>query len=84
MLNFTFYLHNLANDNKDEFTARDNSTGNSGGITDVSIKIHSKNNLYLLRFGSSEPENSEFIDQVHNSLLDNYIVYRHPNRTKHS
>lgn len=84
MLNVIFYLHNLANDNNDEFTARDNSTGNSGGITDVNIKIHSKNNLYLLRFGSSEPENSKFIDQVYNALHDNYIVYKRKNNTKHS
>ncbi len=47
--------HSFASESNDEFTANDNSTGNSGGITDVSIRTHSKNNLYLLRLGSSDP-----------------------------
>lgn len=49
------HLHNFANESKDELTASESSTGSSGGMTEVSIRIHSKNNLYLLRFGSSEP-----------------------------
>lgn len=40
---------------REEFTANDNSMGNSGGITDVKIKTHSKNSLYLFLFGFSTP-----------------------------
>ena len=41
---------------REVFTARDNSMGNSGGTTDVKIKVHSINNLYRLRFASLVPE----------------------------
>lgn len=40
----------------EELTANDNSIGSSGGTTDVRISVHSKNSLYLLRFGSAEPK----------------------------
>jgi hypothetical protein len=40
----------------DVLTASDNSMGNSGGTTEVRISVHSKNNLYRLRFGFSVPE----------------------------
>jgi hypothetical protein len=49
------YLPNLARDIKDVFTANDSSIGSSGGTTEVRMRVHSRNNLYLLRFGSSEP-----------------------------
>lgn len=40
----------------EEFTAKDSSMGNSGGTTEVRIKVHSKKSLYLFLFGSSLPE----------------------------
>lgn len=58
------YSHNFASDSRDELTANDNSTGSSGGITDVKIRIHSKNNLYLLRFGSSVPAHEKIHSNV--------------------
>ena len=49
-------LPNFVKAIREELTASDNSIGNSGGTTDVNIRVHSKNNLYRLRFGSAEPE----------------------------
>lgn len=51
------YLPNLDNETKEVLTASDSSIGSSGGTTDVRIRAHSKNNLYLLRVGSAEPKN---------------------------
>ena len=48
--------------NNDVFTAKDNSIGNSGGTTDVNIKVHSRNNLYLFRSGSSVPFIHKYAD----------------------
>ena len=45
----------LTSDISDVLTANDNSIGNSGGTTDVNIRVHSKNNLYLFLSGSSVP-----------------------------
>ena len=50
-------LPNLDKAKSDEFTAKDNSSGNSGGTTEVNIKVHSKNSRYLFLFGSSVPVN---------------------------
>ena len=49
-----------------ELTASDSSIGSSGGTTDVNINVHSKNNLYLFRSGSSVPEieNSTYFQGV--------------------
>lgn len=66
------HLHNLARDSNDEFTANDNSTGSSGGITDVRMRMHSKNSLYLLRFGSSEPENECTVTLISRSVTKTY------------
>lgn len=49
-------LPSLESDIKDVFTARESSMGSSGGTTDVSIRVHSRNNLYLFLFSSSEPK----------------------------
>lgn len=49
------YLHSLERAKRDVFTAKVNSMGNSGGTTEVRIKIHSKNNLYLFLDGFLEP-----------------------------
>jgi hypothetical protein len=48
-------LPSLDKASRDVFTANDSSIGSSGGTTEVSIRAHSKNSLYLFRFGSSEP-----------------------------
>jgi hypothetical protein len=48
-------LQSLTKAINDVLTARDNSIGNSGGTTDVKIKVHSMNNLYRLRFASFVP-----------------------------
>lgn len=45
----------MTSDINDVLTARESSIGNSGGTTDVRIKVHSKNNLYLFLLGSSVP-----------------------------
>ena len=42
-------------DIKELLTASDSSIGNSGGTTEVNIKVHSRKSLYLLRDGSSVP-----------------------------
>ena len=49
-------IHSLVSASNDVFTASDNSIGNSGGTTDVKIKVHSKNSLYLLRVSSFVPK----------------------------
>ena len=41
---------------REVLTARDSSIGSSGGTTDVRISVHSRNNLYRFRSGSSVPE----------------------------
>lgn len=38
-------IPNLAKDTNEELTASANSIGNSGGITDVSISVHSSKSL---------------------------------------
>jgi hypothetical protein len=38
-------MPSLTREIKDVFTANANSMGNSGGITEVSIRVHSNNNL---------------------------------------
>ena len=48
----------FANDMRDVLTANDNSIGNSGGTTEVKIRVHSRNNLYLFRSGFSIPINT--------------------------
>ena len=57
MLNFKLLsnLHNLVNASSDVLTASDNSIGSSGGTTDVKIRVHSKNSLYLSLLGSLVP-----------------------------
>ena len=50
------FLRSLTKAINDVLTANDNSIGNSGGTTDVKIKVHSMNNLYRFRFGSFVPE----------------------------
>ncbi|VDP80148.1 unnamed protein product [Schistosoma mattheei] len=45
-------MHNAI---KDEFTAKDNSSGSSCGITDVRMRVHSRNSLYRFRRGSAVP-----------------------------
>lgn len=50
----------LDSDNKDVLTAKLNSIGNSGGTTEVKIKVHSKNNLYLFLSSSSLPKMFNF------------------------
>lgn len=39
------YLQSLVSESRDVLTASDNSIGSSGGTTEVSIKVHSKNSL---------------------------------------
>ena len=39
----------------DVLTANDSSMGSSGGTTDVRMRVHSRNNLYRFRSGSSVP-----------------------------
>jgi len=50
-----FQVPNFDNATRDVFTASDSSIGNSGGTTEVKIRVHSKNNLYLFLVGSSLP-----------------------------
>lgn len=50
-------LPSLERANSEVLTAKDSSIGSSGGITDVKINVHSKNNLYLFLSGSSLPKN---------------------------
>lgn len=50
-----FYTPSFAREAKEALTARDNSIGSSGGTTDVKISVHSRNSLYLLLVGSSQP-----------------------------
>ena len=45
----------LANAINEVLTASDNSMGSSGGTTEVSISVHSKNNLYRFLSGFSVP-----------------------------
>jgi len=49
-------LLNFASAARDEFTAKDSSIGSSGGTTEVRIRVHSKNNLYLFRSGFLDPK----------------------------
>lgn len=39
------YSPSLAKVTKEAFTANDNSIGNSGGTTDVKMRVHSKKSL---------------------------------------
>lgn len=48
-------LQSLTRANRDELTASDNSIGSSGGTTDVRIRVHSRNSLYLFLLGSLVP-----------------------------
>lgn len=48
-------LRSLERASREVFTAKDNSIGSSGGTTDVRIKVHSKNNLYLFLLGFNTP-----------------------------
>jgi len=52
--------------NSDVLTARDSSIGSSGGTTDVKMRVHSRNNLYLLRVGFSLPTAFKHAEQRHN------------------
>jgi hypothetical protein len=49
------WLPNFDSDRRDVLTASDSSMGNSGGTTDVRMRAHSRNSLYLFLVGSSEP-----------------------------
>jgi len=52
--------------NRDVLTASDSSIGSSGGTTDVRMRVHSRNNLYLLRDGFSLPIAFRDTAQRHN------------------
>ncbi len=60
-LPYTMQVHrpSFCNARRELFTASESSIGNSGGITDVRINVHSRNNLYLLRVSSSLPSKRE-------------------------
>ena len=47
--------HSLARARREVLTARECSIGSSEGTTNVRMSVHSRNNLYLLRVGSSVP-----------------------------
>ncbi len=50
------HSQSLARAMRDVLTASESSMGNSGGTTDVRIRVHSRNSLYLFLFGSFVPE----------------------------
>ena len=67
------YIHSLDSAKSDVLTARDNSIGNSGGTTEVRMRVHSRNSLYLLRVGFSLPKNQKknkyLRDSANNHIL---------------
>lgn len=50
------HSQSLARAMREVLTASESSMGNSGGTTDVRIRVHSRNSLYLFLFGSFVPE----------------------------
>ena len=52
----SLYSRSLDSASREVLTASDSSIGSSGGTTDVRISVHSRNSLYLLRSGFSEPD----------------------------
>lgn len=65
------YLPNFDREIREVLTANESSIGSSGGTTEVKIRVHSKNSLYLFLFSSSDPE--IYINIGKNELQDNTI-----------
>lgn len=53
------HSQSLASAMRDVLTASESSMGNSGGTTDVRIRVHSRKSLYLFLLGSFVPEKRE-------------------------
>ncbi len=53
---------NLVRAIRELLTAKDNSIGSSGGMTDVSMRVHSRKSLYLLRPSSWDPGSNKSSD----------------------
>ena len=65
------YSQSFVRANNEVLTASDSSIGNSGGTTDVRIRVQFRNNLYLLRFSFLVPTNFKEIFE----LINNQIVW---------
>lgn len=55
------HSQSLARAMSEVFTANDSSMGSSGGTTEVRMRVHSRNSLYLFRLASLVPEKEKGI-----------------------